>query len=84
MGPEPLRQPPAARPVKQPRVGRRAVAEEGDALAQNGTHTHRVAGQSDRPGDTFQRTALLPLVSRILYKSNRSSTSRHIKNNSFK
>lgn len=54
MGPERLRQPPAARPAKQPRVGRRAVAEEGDALAQNGTHKPEVAGQSDRPGDTFQ------------------------------
>lgn len=39
MGPEPLRQPPAARPAKQPRV-----AEEGDALAQNGTHKPEVAG----------------------------------------
>lgn len=44
MGPEPLRQPPAARPAKQPRVGRRAVAEEGDALAQNETHKPEVAG----------------------------------------
>lgn len=44
MGPERLRQPPAARPAKQPRVGRRAVAEEGDALAQNGTHKPEVAG----------------------------------------
>lgn len=44
MGPEPLRQPPAARPAKQPRVGWRAVAEEGDALAQNGTHKPEVAG----------------------------------------
>lgn len=44
MGPERLRQPPAARPAKQPRVGQRAVAEEGDALAQNGTHTREVTG----------------------------------------